>query len=83
MSELELFMNYENPGKAFITGASAGLGRSFAYKLARYGFDLILLARRKDRLQDMANELASRHSIGCEIIQTDLADFNVINKVTN
>jgi len=83
MSELRLFMNYENPGRAFITGASAGLGRSFANKLAEYGFDLVLLARRKDRLQAMADELTSRHSIECEIIQADLADLNVIIKVAN
>ena len=63
MPKLKLFMNYKNPGKAFITGASAGIGRSFAKKLAHNGFDLVLLARRKDRLQAIADELESGNSI--------------------
>ena len=83
MPKLKLFMNYKNPGKAFITGASAGIGRSFAKKLAQYGFDLVLLARRKDRLQAMADELKLEYNIECEIIQADLADLNVIIKVAD
>jgi short-subunit dehydrogenase len=76
-------MNWENPGKAFITGASSGIGYSFAKQLAQQGFDLILLARRKDRLKSIANELESQNSIRCEIIQADLSEIGDIKKAVD
>jgi len=79
MSTTERFLNWDNPGKAFITGASSGIGLSFAKQLARHGFNLILLARRKDRLEAIANKLESKHSIHCEIIQADLSETGDIN----
>ena len=77
------FLNWGNPGKAFITGASAGIGLSFAKHLAQYGFDLVLLARRKDRLQAIADELESGNSIRCEIIQADLSEIGDITKAAD
>ena len=74
-------LNYKEPGKAVITGASAGLGLCFASTLAEYGFDLVLVARRKDRLQHIATRLESEHSIQCEIIPADLALVEDIEKV--
>jgi len=75
--------NWENPGKALITGASAGIGLSYAKHLAQYGFDLVLLARRKDRLQTIANELESEYDIRCEIIQADLSEIGDITKAAD
>ncbi|HJQ18661.1 MAG TPA: SDR family NAD(P)-dependent oxidoreductase [Allosphingosinicella sp.] len=57
---------------AFITGASAGIGRCYAQQLAASGHDLILTARRADRLQAIGDDLASRYGIGTEIIAADL-----------
>jgi short-subunit dehydrogenase len=76
----EKFLQWDNPGKAFITGASSGIGLSFAKQLAQQGFDLLLLARRKDRLETIARELGSQHPIRYEIIQADLSDIGDIQK---
>ena len=59
---------------ALITGASAGIGLALAEEFAKDGTDLILVARRKKRLQEVQRDLMSRYSIRVEIIEADLSD---------
>lgn len=67
--------------KALITGASSGLGRDFAIQLSEMGYDLILVARRKDRLEELKELLKT----DVQIIPMDLSStFNcakLFNKV--
>lgn len=58
---------------ALVTGASAGIGQSFAEALAREGHDLIVVARRRDRLQTLADRLAAEHKSNVQVLVADLA----------
>lgn len=57
-----------------ITGASAGIGEAFAEVFAAEGFDVVLVARRHDRLQALADRLHTAHGVSADVIAADLGD---------
>lgn len=62
------------PGAAVVTGASSGIGDAFARRLARDGFDIVAIARRSDRLNQLRDELERAHRVRVHPIVCDLAD---------
>lgn len=67
--------------KALITGASSGLGAEFARQLAAQQYDLILVARREERLRALATELECARSIRAEVLVADLSDPADVERV--
>jgi len=66
---------------ALITGASKGLGVTFAEELARRGADLVLVARSKDALQTLAARLTAQYGVKCYVIAADLANPRTIDDI--
>ena len=73
--------NVSNSKFALITGSTAGIGASFAELLARKGFNLVLVARDKNRLDESAKNLSSAHNVRCEVIEADLSTNDGVSRV--
>jgi uncharacterized protein len=58
---------------ALITGASSGTGQAFAERLAADGHDLIVVARRRERLEELKSRLESGHEVSVQVLAADLA----------
>ena len=59
-----------------ITGPTAGIGKSIAYKFAERGYDLFLVARRLDRLKEIALDIEKKFNVNVEVLQSDLKNKN-------
>jgi len=66
---------------ALVTGASDGIGREFARELARRGYGLIIVARRRDRLEALAEELASAHGVAVDVLPFDLSQPDQVEEL--
>src|SRR5260370_37235558 len=67
-------MRSETKGTALITGASSGIGAVYADRLAKRGFDLILVARNRSRLAALAERLGNETGRSTEVVSADLND---------
>ena len=63
----------EGAKRALITGASSGIGEAFARQLARKGYDVVLVARRRDRMEKLAADVTADNGVAAEIVEADLA----------
>ncbi|UVK46889.1 SDR family oxidoreductase [Mesorhizobium sp. AR07] len=70
-----------NKGTAVVTGASSGIGAVYADRLAGQGYDLVLVARRADRLEELAEKLRYAYSHKVNVISADLSDDDDVRRV--
>jgi short-subunit dehydrogenase len=75
----------QSEGTVLITGASSGIGLELARRFAMNGFDLVLVARRKDKLDELAQNLTASHAIKVQVVEADLtraqAPHDIYDKV--
>ena len=75
-------MTAEWRGKwALVTGASAGIGKALAEELAAGGTPLVLTARRKERLEELARALTAKHNVKTEVVGADLAEASAPERI--
>src|ERR1700675_3000204 len=71
----------KSKGAALITGASTGIGALYADRLARRGYDLILVARNRARLDDLGRRLTDATGRNVEVVAADLTDLTELERI--
>jgi short-subunit dehydrogenase len=71
----------EKMGKALVTGASSGIGATYADRLARRGHDLVLVARDEKRLSDLAAKLKGQYGVTVDVLKADLTQRDDVRAV--
>ncbi|MCS3418627.1 short-subunit dehydrogenase [Pseudomonas sp. BIGb0450] len=69
------------PTTVLITGASTGIGATYAERFAQRGHDLVLVARDKNRLDALAAQLREKHNVGIDVLQADLTQSSDLQTV--
>jgi short-subunit dehydrogenase len=71
----------QTQGTALVTGASSGIGAVYAQRLAARGFDLLLVARDQQRLDEAASKLRAEHGVQVEVLKADLTQKDDVLKL--
>ncbi len=66
---------------AVVTGASSGIGEEFSRQLTAHGPNLVLIARRRERLESLSKELTHKHAIEVKIVPADIANIDFLEQV--
>jgi uncharacterized protein len=77
-----VFMHRYGPW-AVVTGASEGIGRAFAEELAAHGLHLVLVARRSELSQTLAQRLHTEHGVECRVVAADLSDLAATHRLAD